>query len=192
MREVEEPLFKVVMGHVQGNQSRAATILGINRGTLRKKAQRVRHQRVALKLLTPVRRALLSVSDKTGIVEFARELKERGIELLSTGGTAKLLVSHGISVKEVADHTGFPEIMGGRVKTLHPKIHGGLLGRRGLDEASDAHARASNPSICSRSTSTHSPPPSAAAGLQLRRGGREYRHRRSGHGARRRERIMPR
>jgi phosphoribosylaminoimidazolecarboxamide formyltransferase/IMP cyclohydrolase len=86
-------------------------------------------------LLTPVRRALLSVSDKTGIVEFARELKERGIELLSTGGTANLLVRHGISVKEVAEHTGFPEIMGGRVKTLHPKIHGGLLGRRGVDEA---------------------------------------------------------
>ncbi len=85
-------------------------------------------------MLTPVRRALLSVSDKTGIVEFARELKERGIELLSTGGTANLLVRHGISVKEVADHTGFPEIMGGRVKTLHPKIHGGLLGRRGVDE----------------------------------------------------------
>ena len=85
-------------------------------------------------MLTPVRRALLSVSDKTGIVEFARELKERGIELLSTGGTAKLLVRHGVSVKEVAEHTGFPEIMGGRVKTLHPRIHGGLLGRRGLDE----------------------------------------------------------
>jgi len=85
-------------------------------------------------LLSPVRRALLSVSDKTGIVEFARELKERGIELLSTGGTAKLLVRHGISVKEVSEHTGFPEIMGGRVKTLHPKIHGGLLGRRGVDE----------------------------------------------------------
>jgi len=91
-------------------------------------------------LLTPVRRALLSVSDKTGIVELARELKERGIELLSTGGTAKLLLDHGISVKEVAEHTGFPEIMGGRVKTLHPKIHGGLLGRRGTDEAvMDAH-----------------------------------------------------
>ncbi len=84
---------------------------------------------------TPVRRALLSVSDKTGIVEFARELKERGIELLSTGGTAKLLESHGVAVKEVAEYTGFPEIMGGRVKTLHPKIHGGLLGRRGLDDA---------------------------------------------------------
>jgi phosphoribosylaminoimidazolecarboxamide formyltransferase / IMP cyclohydrolase len=86
-------------------------------------------------LLTPVRRALLSVSDKTGIVEFARALKERGIEILSTGGTANLLVRHGITVKEVAEHTGFPEIMGGRVKTLHPRIHGGLLGRRGLDEA---------------------------------------------------------
>jgi phosphoribosylaminoimidazolecarboxamide formyltransferase/IMP cyclohydrolase len=85
-------------------------------------------------VLTPVRRALLSVSDKTGIVEFARELRERGIEILSTGGTAKLLTSHGIPVKEVAEHTGFPEIMGGRVKTLHPKIHGGLLARRGLDE----------------------------------------------------------
>jgi phosphoribosylaminoimidazolecarboxamide formyltransferase/IMP cyclohydrolase len=85
-------------------------------------------------LRNPVRRALLSVSDKTGIVEFARELKERGIELLSTGGTAKLLIRHGIAVKEVAEHTGFPEIMGGRVKTLHPRIHGGLLGRRGIDE----------------------------------------------------------
>jgi phosphoribosylaminoimidazolecarboxamide formyltransferase/IMP cyclohydrolase len=84
---------------------------------------------------TPVRRALLSVSDKTGIVEFARELKERGIELLSTGGTAELLESHGVAVRQVAQHTGFPEIMGGRVKTLHPKIHGGLLGRRGVDDA---------------------------------------------------------
>jgi len=81
-----------------------------------------------------VRRALLSVSDKTGIVEFARELKARGIELLSTGGTAKLLIRHGVAVKEVAEHTGFPEIMGGRVKTLHPMIHGGLLGRRGVDD----------------------------------------------------------
>ncbi|MBS0613384.1 MAG: bifunctional phosphoribosylaminoimidazolecarboxamide formyltransferase/IMP cyclohydrolase [Proteobacteria bacterium] len=82
-----------------------------------------------------VSRALLSVSDKTGVVEFARALKERGVELLSTGGTAKLLVRNGIAVKEVADHTGFPEIMDGRVKTLHPKIHGGLLGRRGIDDA---------------------------------------------------------
>lgn len=85
-------------------------------------------------MLTPVRRALLSVSDKTGIVEFARELKERGIDLLSTGGTAKLIAEHGIPVREVSDYTGFPEMMDGRVKTLHPRIHGGLLGRRGLDE----------------------------------------------------------
>jgi len=76
----------------------------------------------------------LSVSDKTGVVEFARALKERGVELLSTGGTARLLVQNGIAVKEVAEHTGFPEIMDGRVKTLHPKIHGGLLGRRGIDD----------------------------------------------------------
>jgi phosphoribosylaminoimidazolecarboxamide formyltransferase/IMP cyclohydrolase len=85
-------------------------------------------------LLTPVRRALISVSDKTGVVEFARALKERGIELLSTGGTAALLAHHGIPVREVSDYTGFPEIMDGRVKTLHPRVHGGLLGRRGLDE----------------------------------------------------------
>ncbi|HEX6930032.1 MAG TPA: bifunctional phosphoribosylaminoimidazolecarboxamide formyltransferase/IMP cyclohydrolase [Gammaproteobacteria bacterium] len=85
--------------------------------------------------MTPIRRALLSVSDKTGIVEFARDLSRRGIEILSTGGTAKLLHDSGISVTEVAEHTGFPEIMAGRVKTLHPKIHGGLLGRRGEDDA---------------------------------------------------------
>jgi phosphoribosylaminoimidazolecarboxamide formyltransferase / IMP cyclohydrolase len=83
----------------------------------------------------PIRRALLSVSDKSGIVEFARALRERGIELLSTGGTARLLTQQGILVKEVADYTGFPEIMAGRVKTLHPKIHGGLLGRRDIDTA---------------------------------------------------------
>jgi phosphoribosylaminoimidazolecarboxamide formyltransferase / IMP cyclohydrolase len=83
----------------------------------------------------PVRRALLSVSDKSGVVELARELARRGIEILSTGGTAELLGRHGVAVREVASHTGFPEIMDGRVKTLHPKIHGGLLGRRGVDEA---------------------------------------------------------
>jgi phosphoribosylaminoimidazolecarboxamide formyltransferase/IMP cyclohydrolase len=82
----------------------------------------------------PVRRALLSVSDKTGVVDLARGLARHGIELLSTGGTAKLLAAQGLTVREVSDHTGFPEIMGGRVKTLHPKIHGGLLGRRGTDE----------------------------------------------------------
>jgi phosphoribosylaminoimidazolecarboxamide formyltransferase/IMP cyclohydrolase len=83
----------------------------------------------------PIKRALLSVSDKTGIVEFARQLSEKGVELLSTGGTAKLLAADGIAVTEVSDYTGHPEIMDGRVKTLHPKVHGGILARRGLDEA---------------------------------------------------------
>jgi phosphoribosylaminoimidazolecarboxamide formyltransferase/IMP cyclohydrolase len=83
----------------------------------------------------PIKRALLSVSDKTGIVEFARELAEKGVEILSTGGTCKLLADNGINVTEVSDYTGFPEMMDGRVKTLHPKIHGGILARRGIDEA---------------------------------------------------------
>ena len=83
---------------------------------------------------SPITRALLSVSDKTGIVEFAQALHERNVEILSTGGTAKLLTEHGVPVIEVGDYTGFPEMMDGRVKTLHPKIHGGILGRRGTDE----------------------------------------------------------
>lgn len=83
----------------------------------------------------PIKRALLSVSDKTGIRDFATALHNAGVELLSTGGTAKLLADAGLPVKEVSDHTGHPEIMAGRVKTLHPKIHGGILGRRGTDEA---------------------------------------------------------
>ncbi|SDU19045.1 bifunctional phosphoribosylaminoimidazolecarboxamide formyltransferase/IMP cyclohydrolase [Halopseudomonas salegens] len=81
----------------------------------------------------PVRRALISVSDKTGIVDFARELTSQGVEILSTGGTFKLLREQGINAVEVADYTGFPEMMDGRVKTLHPKIHGGILGRRDQD-----------------------------------------------------------
>jgi phosphoribosylaminoimidazolecarboxamide formyltransferase/IMP cyclohydrolase len=80
------------------------------------------------------RRALLSVSDKTGIVDFARELTVLGIELLSTGGTFRLLGDNSIPVTEVSDYTGFPEMMDGRVKTLHPKVHGGILGRRGIDD----------------------------------------------------------
>jgi phosphoribosylaminoimidazolecarboxamide formyltransferase/IMP cyclohydrolase len=82
-----------------------------------------------------VRRALLSVSNKEGLPEFARALRERGVTLLSTGGTARLLRAEGIEAVDVAQVTGFPEIMAGRVKTLHPKIHGALLGRRGLDDA---------------------------------------------------------
>ena len=82
----------------------------------------------------PVRRALISVSDKDGIIEFAKSLHSRGVEILSTGGTAKLLIENMIPCMEVSKHTGFPEIMDGRVKTLHPKIHGGILGRRGIDD----------------------------------------------------------
>src|SRR5579862_6449428 len=89
-------------------------------------------------MLQPVRRALISVSDKAGVTELARALVGCGVELLSTGGTARLLREAALPVREVADHTGFPEIMDGRVKTLHPKIHDGLLGRRGIDDAAMA------------------------------------------------------
>jgi phosphoribosylaminoimidazolecarboxamide formyltransferase/IMP cyclohydrolase len=82
-----------------------------------------------------VKRALISVSDKTGIAEFASELRAMGVELLSTGGTYRLLREHDLEVTEVADYTGFPEMMDGRVKTLHPKVHGGILARRGQDDA---------------------------------------------------------
>ncbi len=84
--------------------------------------------------MTKITRALISVSDKAGITEFARFLNEQNIEILSTGGTAKLLTDNGIPVIEVSDYTHFPEMMDGRVKTLHPKIHGGILGRRGQDD----------------------------------------------------------
>ncbi len=86
-------------------------------------------------MLKPVRRALLSVSDKTGLIDFARSLNTLGVELLSTGGTYKAIQEAGIPVTEVSSYTGFPEMMDGRVKTLHPKVHGGLLGRRGTDDA---------------------------------------------------------
>lgn len=81
-----------------------------------------------------IRSALISVSDKTGIVEFARALSNRGVTIFSTGGTATLLRQNDILVTDVSDYTGFPELMDGRLKTLHPKVHGALLGRRGVDE----------------------------------------------------------
>ena len=83
----------------------------------------------------PVRRALLSVSDKTGLIDLARALAARGVELLSTGGTARAIREAGLPVRDVSEVTGFPEMMDGRVKTLHPVVHGGLLGRAGLDDA---------------------------------------------------------
>jgi phosphoribosylaminoimidazolecarboxamide formyltransferase/IMP cyclohydrolase len=84
--------------------------------------------------LVKVKRALISVSDKSGIVEFASALRDMGVELLSTGGTYRLLQDSGLDVTEVADYTGFPEMMDGRVKTLHPRVHGGILARRGQDD----------------------------------------------------------
>jgi phosphoribosylaminoimidazolecarboxamide formyltransferase / IMP cyclohydrolase len=80
--------------------------------------------------LGKVKRALISVSNKDGIVDLARELSKLGMEILSTGGTAKMLREAGLKVKDVSEHTGFPEMLDGRVKSLHPKVHGGLLGRR--------------------------------------------------------------
>ncbi len=85
--------------------------------------------------MTRIKRALVSVSDKTGIVEFCTALHQLGIVIVSTGGTARLLAENKIPVIEISDYTGFPEMMDGRVKTLHPKVHGGLLGRRGQDDA---------------------------------------------------------
>jgi phosphoribosylaminoimidazolecarboxamide formyltransferase / IMP cyclohydrolase len=85
--------------------------------------------------MAQIKRALISVSEKRGVTELARGLAELGVELVSTGGTAALLRAAGLHVRDVAELTGFPEIMDGRIKTLHPRVHGGLLGRRGLDEA---------------------------------------------------------
>lgn len=97
--------------------------------------------------MTKIKRALISVSDKTGIVEFAKQLAGLGIEILSTGGTAKLLAEHEVPVTEVSDYTGFPEMLDGRVKTLHPKIHGGLLGRRDLKSHIEAMQQHDIPAI---------------------------------------------
>ena len=81
-----------------------------------------------------IKQALISVSDKTGVVEFARALSAMGVQILSTGGTAKLLAEQGLPVVEVGNYTGFPEMLDGRVKTLHPKVHGGILARRDFPE----------------------------------------------------------
>src|SRR3990172_8068418 len=88
--------------------------------------------------MTVIKTALISVSDKTGLAEFARGLAGFGITMLSTGGTARLLNDSGVKATEVSEHTGFPEMLDGRVKTLHPKIHGGILARRDLPAHVDA------------------------------------------------------
>ncbi len=84
--------------------------------------------------IVPIRRALISVSDKTGLIPLAQALTAHGVEILSTGGSARALREAGVAVKEVSEHSGFPEILDGRVKTLVPQIHGGILGRRDLPE----------------------------------------------------------
>jgi len=80
--------------------------------------------------MSKIQRAILSVTDKTGLVDFAHKLSGMGVELISTGGTAKLLRDSGVRVKDISELTGFPEMLDGRVKTLHPKVHGGILHRR--------------------------------------------------------------
>jgi phosphoribosylaminoimidazolecarboxamide formyltransferase/IMP cyclohydrolase len=94
-----------------------------------------------------IKQALISVSDKTGVLDFARELSAMGVNILSTGGTAKLLADNGIKVTEVADYTGFPEMLDGRVKTLHPKVHGGILARRDFPEHRSALEQHGIPTI---------------------------------------------
>lgn len=88
--------------------------------------------------MSPIKRALVSVSDKTNIAEFAQQLHQRGVEILSTGGTAELMKKNGVPVTLISDYTGFPEMMDGRIKTLHPKVHGGILGRRDVPAHMDA------------------------------------------------------
>jgi len=88
--------------------------------------------------MSKIERAIISVTDKSGVAEFAKELSEFGVEILSTGGTARVLREAGVKVKDISDYTGFPEMMDGRVKTLHPKVHGGLLAiRDNPDHAKD-------------------------------------------------------
>jgi phosphoribosylaminoimidazolecarboxamide formyltransferase/IMP cyclohydrolase len=106
------------------------------------RADEIRRENVMTEQLHRISRALLSVSDKTGLVEFARALAEQGVELISTGGTRKVLADAGLPVRDVAEITGFPEMMDGRVKTLHPLVHGGLLAIRDNAEhkaAMEAH-----------------------------------------------------
>jgi len=117
------------------------TILAINVASLVPLSEG-RYTGPILKNIAMIKRALISVSDKTGIAELAQKLAQKGVEILSTGGTAKLLRENGVEVKDVSDYTGFPEMMNGRVKTLHPKVHGGLLALR--DNAEHMKAAAEN------------------------------------------------
>src|SRR4029079_11347103 len=104
------------------------------------------HDQSASTQMNPIKRALISVSDKTGIIDFARELKNFNVEIISTGGTAKALRDAGIEVRDISDVTGFPEMMDGRVKTLHPRVHGALLAlRNNLAHLSDMNQHGIEP-----------------------------------------------
>src|SRR5262245_62960342 len=118
--------------------SAAVALRSNGRSSARERSPPIRETPMSEGSLRPIARALLSASDKTGLVAFAQALAARGIELVSTGGTARTLTAEGLKVIDVAELTGFPEMMDGRVKTLHPKVHGGLLGIR--DEPSHAAA----------------------------------------------------
>ena len=134
-----------------------------------------------------ITRALLSVSDKTGLVEFARALAGYGVELISTGGTAKALKDAGLKVIDVAELTGFPEMMDGRVKTLHPKVHGGLLAIRGNKEHAAAMEQARHQADRSPGGESLSVRGNRRQRRRLRRLHREHRHRRAGDDPRRRQ-----
>ena len=141
----------------------------------------------------PVERALVSVYDKIGLADFVRRLAARGIEIVSTGGTAKLLREAGIAVRDVSDLTGWPEMLGGRVKTLHPKVHGGILFRRG--DAGDRAADRRTQNRADRSGGRQSLPLRShgrETGSDARRADREHRHRRAGDGAVSREEFRKR
>ena len=127
-----------------------------------------------------IRRALISVSDKTGLVDFARALAGAGVEILSTGGTAKALEDAGLPVRDVAEHTGFPEMMDGRVKTLHPKVHGGLLAIRGNAEHDRAAAAHGIAPIDLLVVNLYPFEATVAKGAPYERVRREHRHRRPG------------
>ena len=137
--------------------------------------------------LRRITRALISVSDKTGLIDFARGLASHGVELVSTGGTAKAIKDAGLAVMDVSELTGFPEMMDGRVKTLHPKVHGGLLAIRDNKEHAAAMDDARHPADRSAGGQPLSVRGDRREGRRLRRLHREHRHRRAGDDPRRRQ-----
>ena len=135
--------------------------------------------------MAAIKQALISVSDKSGVLEFAQGLSQLGVKILSTGGTAKLLADNGIPVTEVADYTGFPEMLDGRVKTLQPKVHAGILARRDLPEHVATLKKARHPDHRSGGGEPVSVRGDRRqARLHAGRRHREHRHRRPDHGAR--------